>query len=73
MWEVRQNGIRYCHCGLLADAVRVAAFGRGRTIHKVLPPVEPETVNVSAEDLGRELCLKPQLILEQDLKEPLDL
>ena len=64
MWEVRQRGIRYCQCGLFRDAVNLAAMREDRTIHRMVPPIEPETIDVSAEDLGHELRLKPQLILD---------
>lgn len=73
MWEVRQRGVRHCQCGSLDDAVKLAAMRPDRTIHKVLPPLEPTTVDVWAEDLGRELRLKPQIIFSQDDREPLDL
>ena len=42
-----------------------------RTLHEMTPLVGPETVEVSAEDMGKELTLEPQLVLQQDEREPL--
>ena len=70
-WEVRHNGVRYCHCGTLRDAIRVAELNPLRSIHK-LPraSIEAETVEVTAVSLGHEQALKPQIILpESDLEE----
>ncbi len=71
IWEVRQNGVRYCHCGTLRDAIRVAEMNPLRSVHK-LPSasIEAETVDVSAVSLGHDKELKPQLVLpESDLQE----
>ena len=65
-WEVRHNGVRYCHCGTLSDAIRVAEMHPLRTVHK-LPSslIEAETVDISAVSLGHEKELKPQLVLPE--------
>ena len=73
-WEVRHNGVRYCHCGTLLSAIRVAELSPLRSIHK-LPsaPLEAETVDVSAVSLGHEKSLKSQLILPESNLEELKL
>ena len=73
MWEVRQRGVRHCQCGSFKDAYFIASMRQDRTLHRVLPPIEPETVDVSAEDLGPDPALRPQIILNLDDREPLDL
>jgi hypothetical protein len=45
----------------------------GRTVHLIVPPIEPETIDISAEDLGQELRLRGQIILDYDDRLPLDL
>lgn len=70
-WEVRHNGVRYCHCGTLRSAIRVAEMHPLRSVHK-LPSasLQVETVDISAVSLGLEKELKPQLVLpESDLEE----
>ena len=65
-WEVRHNGIRYCHCGTLLSAIRVAEMHPLRSVHK-LPSasIEAETVDVSAVSLGHDKELKQQLVLPE--------
>ena len=70
-WEVRQDGHRYSHCTSLRDAhMLVKMSPTRRTLHEMTPLVGPETVEISSEDMGRELVLEPQLILQQDEREP---
>ncbi len=73
VYEVRQYGVRYCQCGLRQKAEEIASLHSGRTVHVVVPPIEPETIDISAEDLGHELRLRGQLILDYDDRLPLDL
>ena len=73
VFEVRQYGVRYCQCGLRYKAEEIASMHSGRTVHKVVPPIEPETIDIFAEDLGQELSLQGQLILDCDERLPLDL
>ena len=72
-WEVRHNGVRYCHCGTLRDAIRIAEMNPLRSVHK-LPStsIEAETVDISAVSLGHEKSLKPQLILTESELQKLD-
>lgn len=73
-WEVRHNGVRYCHCGTLEDATRVAAMSPLRTIHKLpTTAVEVETVDIAAVSLGHERSLNPQLVLPESELIKLDL
>ena len=73
-WEVRHSGVRYCHCGSLHDAMRVAELSPLRSVHK-LPSasLEAETVDVSAVSLGHEKSLKSQLVLPESILEELKL
>ncbi len=73
MFEVRQYGVRYCQCGLRHRADEIASMHPGRTVHLIVPPIEPETIDISAEDLGQELRLRGQFILDYDNRLPLDL
>ena len=73
MYEVRQNGISYCQCGLRHRAEEIALMRPGRTVHLIVPPIEPETIDISAENLGHERRLPSQLILKADDSLPLDL
>ncbi len=71
-WEVRQDGHRYAHCTFLRDAHNLVTWSPARrTLHEMTPLVGPETVEVSSEDMGRELSLEPQLVLQPDEREPL--
>lgn len=69
-WEVRQDGLRYCHCGSLRDAEALVCMDpHRRTLHLVRANLEQETVSVEAVSLGHELQLEPQKILpESDLE-----
>ena len=73
-WEVRHNGVRYCHCGTLLSAIRVAEMDPLRSVHK-LPSasIEAETVDVTAVSLGHEQALKQQLVLPESEAIKLDL
>ena len=49
VFEVRQYGVRYCQCGLRDKADEIASMHPGRTVHLIVPPIEPETIDISAE------------------------
>ena len=73
-WEVRHDGVLYCHCGTLRSALRVAEMSPLRSVHRrPIASVEAETVDVSAVSLGHEKSLEPQLILNQSDSIKIDL
>ena len=78
IWEVKipnhPNGVKQMQCGNRKDADRLLEIYPDATISKVFLPPPPNTVNVSAQNLGSEEALnegKKSLPYSEQL--PLDL
>ena len=50
------NGTTRC-CGTATDVVRVMEMYPDASVEKVIPPDPPQTVNISAQTMGREQAL----------------
>ena len=67
------NGTTRC-CGTATDVVKVMAMYPDASVEKVIPPAPPETVTISALNMGHEKALNEGAKqLPQSELEPLDL
>ena len=78
IWEVKipnhPNGVPQMQCGSIKDAERLLELYPGSTINKLYLPAPPSTVNVVAQNLGREEALNEgKKALPQSELETLDL
>ena len=78
IWEVKipnhPNGVSQMHCGNVKDAERLLEIYPDATMSKLYLPAPPSTVNVVAQNMGKEEALNEgKKALPQSELETLDL